>query len=98
MLFASARKMTKPLFTGLLLLTGACDDRPSEWEAFVYPDAGNLDRYIAVPGFKTFELCQQGAINILRAQSQPDSGDYECGYRCRYDPTLKTNVCKETRK
>jgi hypothetical protein len=50
-------------------------------------------------GFKTFELCQQAAIDRLRDMHRADEGDYECGYKCRPDPSLGgINVCKETKK
>jgi hypothetical protein len=82
----------------LLLALAGCDKRPRQWDAVVYPDADNLQSYIRVDGFKSFELCQQAAINILRSQPDPDAGDYECGYMCGEDPDYPgMNTCKETR-
>lgn len=80
-----------------LLLTG-CDDRPDQWDAFVYPDADDLTAFKTIRGFKTFELCQSAAINELRSLPDPDRGDYECGHKCEFDPNIQINVCKETRK
>lgn len=64
----------------------------------VYPDAENLERYIRLPGFKSFELCQQAAINVLRSQPDPDAGTYECGYMCGPSSDYPgMTICKETR-
>lgn len=77
----------------------ACDSRPDQWDAFVYPDADDLTVSVTMAGFKTFELCQQAAIDRLRDMHRADEGDYECGYKCRPDPSLGgINVCKETKK
>jgi hypothetical protein len=80
-----------------LLLTG-CDDRAQEWTGWAYPNANDLTVSVSLSGFKTFEECQQATIGRLRAFSDPDAGDYECGYMCRWNPSFQTNVCKETRK
>jgi len=77
----------------------ACDDRPDQWDAFVYADAGNLDAVETIRGFKSFELCQQAAIERLRSKPNPDGGDYLCGYMCGPNANFGgRNVCKETRK
>ncbi len=81
------------------LSTAACDNRPDQWDAFVYPDRDDLTKHEEIAGFKTFELCQQAAIGRLRSLSDPDAGDYECGYRCEPRADLDgINVCEETRK
>jgi hypothetical protein len=82
----------------LLLLLAGCDKRPDQWDAFVYRDGDDLTRHVELRGFKTFEQCQQASINLLRSYPEPDEGDYECGYKCEFDPDLTLNVCKETRK
>ena len=83
----------------LLALLSACDSRPDQWNAFVYPDANDLTVFEEIAGFKTFELCQAAAISRMRAVQKPTGGDYECGYKCAPDPKLAgLNVCKETRK
>ncbi len=64
-------------FLGPLLLLAACDQRPNQWDAFVYQSADDLKRHIEMRGFKTFEQCQQAAINVLRSMPEPDAGDYE---------------------
>ena len=63
----------------------------------MYPGPGDgLTEYEAIRDFKTFELCQQAAIDRLRSARLDGGGDYECGYKCA--PSSGTNVCKETRK
>lgn len=84
---------------GILLGIAACDQRPSTWQAYIYPDASDLTRVVEMGSFKTFEECQTAAIGGLRALGLAGVGDYECGYRC--GPSEKyggINVCKETRK
>jgi hypothetical protein len=75
-----------------------CDDRAPEWTGWVYPNRNDLTLSVSLGGFKTFEQCQQASIDRLRGFSDPDAGDYECGFKCRWSPTLGINVCKETRK
>jgi hypothetical protein len=82
---------------GLLLLVG-CDDRPNSWTAFVYRDASGLESSDMLTGFKSFEACQEAAIRTLRSYSNPDSGTYECGFKCEWDPGYQAHVCKETRR
>lgn len=83
----------------MLFFLAGCDHRPKQWDAFVYPDRNDLSRIETIAGFLTFEQCQQAAINRLRSFSEPDNGDYECGYMCGSDPDYGSlNICKETRK
>lgn len=84
---------------GAALTLAGCDNGPDQWDAFVYPDSGNLLVHEEIRGFKSFELCQEAAISHLRQHHAPEAGDYECGHRCR--PVSEyggLNVCKETRK
>lgn len=81
----------------LLLLT-ACDDRPNQWDAFVYP-GDDLLTHEEIRGFKTFELCQEAALQRLRSLRTDGGGAYECGYRCGpLAPDNDMRLCKETRK
>lgn len=80
-----------------LLLT-SCDDRPEAWTGWAYPNRENLTYSVSLTGFRTFEQCQEATIGALRTFSDPDAGDYECGFKCRWDPNFQTNVCKTTRK
>jgi len=83
---------------GIMTVAG-CDQRPDQWDAFVYPNRNDLTVHEEIAGFKTFELCQSAAINRLRTLPDPDGGDYECGYKCEPRADLDgINVCKETRK
>jgi hypothetical protein len=82
----------------LVLALSGCDTRAREWTAWVYSDRDDLTKSESMLGYKNFEACQEGAIAKVRSLPDPDAADYECGYMCRYDPTLDTNVCKETRK
>ncbi len=82
----------------LLLALAGCDSRPNTWNAYVYPDKSDLSKYEALDGFSTFEQCQSAAITRIRTYPDPDNADYECGHKCRYDPSMQTNVCKETKK
>ena len=79
------------------MVTG-CDNRPDQWDAFVYPNANDLTVNETIRGFKTFELCQQAAINRLRQSKKSDVGDYECGYKCEPYGSYGGNLCEETRK
>lgn len=95
----------KPLVAMALLALAGCDQRPDEWTAFVYPDGADLTEHFEMRGFKSFEQCQQSAINSIRGfeRTEPTderaAADYECGYKCAPDPKLGgINVCKETRK
>lgn len=80
----------------LLLFVAACDDRPDQWDAFVYP-GDDLLVHETIKGFKTFELCQQAAIDRLRSERPDGGGDYECGHKCQ-QLASGSNVCEETRK
>jgi hypothetical protein len=79
------------------LLVG-CDDRPAQWDAFVYP-GDDLLTHEEIRGFVSFELCQEAAQHRLQSLRPDGGGDYECGYRCGpLAPGSTTRLCKETRK
>ena len=65
--------------------------------AGVYPDEGDLTVHEELRGFTSFEHCQAAADYALKLRSPEGGGTFECGYRCRYDPGMQINVCKETR-
>ena len=76
-----------------------CDDRPDQWDAYIYPDRYDLSEHEVLKGFKTFDLCQQAAIVRLRSLPDPSEGDYECGYKCGpMDEYGGMTICKEARK
>ncbi|CAN7305924.1 hypothetical protein LJR164_001603 [Phenylobacterium sp. LjRoot164] len=76
----------------------SCDDRPTTWKAFVYPDIENMDRFVAMDGFKDFESCQTAAINVRNFTGGAIAGDYICGYRCGFKAEYGMEICKEKRK
>ena len=82
-----------------LLTLAGCDDRPDQWDAFLYNESedGSISEY-SIKGFRNFELCQQAAQSELLIHGKGPVQDYECGYRCEYRPELDTNLCAETRK
>jgi hypothetical protein len=82
-----------------LLLLAACDSRPREWTAWVYPDpVEHPARKATLRGFKNFEQCQEAALSTLRSYQYTQYATYECGYRCAYDPQINDNICAEVRK
>lgn len=87
-------RMVVPLLA--LATAGACDDRPHQWDAFVYTGDDMLT-YEAIRGFKSFDLCQQAAIERLNAKRPDGGGGYECGYKCELQPD-GIYLCNETRK
>jgi len=72
-------------------------DGSGAWTGWVYPDASDLTRSVRLGEFKNFDQCQQAAISGLRSLRVED-GDYECGRRCKFNPTYGMDICKETRK
>lgn len=96
--------MKRLLTVAVVLLLGC--SKPDEWTAFVYPDIDNVPgpeqsgNYI-LGKFETFEACQVGAIDQLRAnQSQTSKqGTYICGLNCAHNKDFgNLLVCKEKRK
>ena len=88
--------MRLALGLAILLVAGGCDDRPDQWDAFVYP-GDDLFLHYRISGFQTFEHCQAAAVERLRSERPDGGGDYECGYKCALDET-GLNICEETRK
>lgn len=82
----------------LLLLVTACDTRPNQWDAFIYPDAQS-DEVNRINGFKTFELCQAAAQDQITKLPQPEKASYACGYKCGPNPDHPDiESCMEDRK
>lgn len=86
----------QPLVLALGLALVACDDRPRQWDAFVYPDSEGSDAYETIEGFRSLELCRKAAENRIRQLKEPEKADYECGYQCRFDPDWGISVCAKT--
>ncbi len=90
--------MRAALLAPLLLLV-ACDSRPREWTAWVYPDpVEHPERKATLKGFKTFEQCQEAAISTMRSYPYAQYATYECGYRCEYSAEINDNICAEVKK
>jgi hypothetical protein len=81
----------------LSVLLAGCQREP-EWQGWVYPKSDDETLSISLAGFKTFEQCQQAAIDQIRRLPEPDKAGYECGRSCRWDESWRANVCKETRR
>ena len=81
------------------LALAACDQRPDQWDAFLYneSDDGSITEY-TIEGFKTFEHCQHAAQRELLIHGKGPVQDYECGHKCEYRANIDLNVCEETRK
>jgi hypothetical protein len=91
-------KPSAAVLFGLALGLAACDDRPKQWDAFVYPDFEGSYDYERIAGFKSLELCRQAATNRIAQLPHPDQAQYECGYMCRHEPGMDAYICKETKE
>lgn len=79
-----------------LLLLAGCDDRPDQWDAYItYTEQPERSEVIA--GFKTYELCKSAALARIVAEGASETGYFECGHKCGFDPHYGMNSCKETR-
>ena len=79
-------------------MLAACDDRPAQWDAYVYP-GDDLMVVEKIRGFKTFELCQAAAMERLSIERPNGGGSYECGYKCEpMGGAGDLDLCRETRK
>lgn len=80
----------------LLLGLAACDDRPRQWDAFIYPDFESSQAFERIDGFRSLELCRKAATDRIHNLKDPEKASYECGYRCGYDASWQTNICAKT--
>jgi hypothetical protein len=74
----------------------SCDDRPRQWDAFVYPDFEGSQAFERIEGFRSLELCRKAATGRIQQLKEPGKAAYECGYRCAYNAGWKTHVCAKT--
>ena len=84
------------LFVASIFLAGCSTS--NDWTGFYYKDSYNIgdqNTWVIQLGLKSKEDCQNW-VKMVSANNP--NFDYECGYRCRYDETFKTSVCKETVK
>lgn len=68
-----------------------------DWKGWVYPDANNLSNYKFIGYFSTLVDCRAAALNKLSSLHASETGDYECGYKCKTTPNYG-DVCKKTVK
>jgi hypothetical protein len=76
----------------IFLLMG-CVTREAGWTGWVYPSTQGERYSIRLTGFDTFEQCRKAATEKLRQFDQPENGTFECGYGCRRDERVGTDVC-----
>ncbi|WP_449447544.1 hypothetical protein [Thermomonas brevis] len=94
----------------LTLALTACGPEAA-WKGWVYPDSENLENYVQVGPFQSFEACQDTAQRVMTYMSKAEqrlvaanqeyeakTPDYECGYKCELDLKLEMNVCEKTAK
>lgn len=89
--------MRQSALTLAVLSLAACGGQSAEWKGWVYPDADDLTRSVALGRFRSLEECRAYSTNALRALSPNGGGDYECGLKCRPRTELGgSETCKET--
>ena len=82
-----------------VLCLSACDRRPDQWDAFIYPDRSDPDSLQKIEGFRTFELCRKAARDRVQLLPAPAYADYVCGHRCGTRPGKgSARFCAETGK
>ncbi len=92
--------MKRAFMLSLVLMLAACDSRPNEWNAYVYPDSSRKDREFILRGFATYEACRVAAKEVLVwFEAEDTTGTYECGFKCGpYNGLADLDVCKETKE
>lgn len=77
-----------------VVLAGCFTDR---WEAFVYPDRNNLQKFENFGDFDSIESCRASAIDRLSKLNAASKGGYECGSNCEFRSGYGgLKVCDET--
>jgi hypothetical protein len=87
------------VFSSVLMLA-ACDPRPNEWNAYVYPDDSRKNHEFILRGFASFEACSMAAKEVLIwFEAEDSTGTYECGFKCGpYKGLADLDVCRETKE
>ena len=93
--------MRASLLCGCLLVVGALSGCGERWDAYVYPDKGNLKLSAHFGPFASLQECRSHAkarLYEFSGQTLPGvEGDYECGKNCKADSQLGgIAVCEET--
>ncbi len=86
------------IFLIVVSLIAFSSSSKNNWTGFYYPDRNNIgdeSTWVIQPGLDSLEKCQDWVADKSRGNR---NFDYECGYKCRYDNSLKMSVCKETLK
>lgn len=91
--------MKRLAIAGLTFLA-ACAPTPTtrDWKGFVYPDAPSLLVDIPIGDYTTLEDCRAASLAVMKAKSVAQTGDYECGFRCRIEPGMSASVCEKTER
>ena len=82
------------ILLAFMLALGGCERQ--NWKGWVYPDQSDLTRSIEIGPHESLEQCREQALAALRSMPVPSRGDYECGRACRFDESMRINVCAET--
>jgi hypothetical protein len=85
------------IFFILILIFSGCSNN-NEWTGFYYRDKDNIGdqkTWVIQSGLKSEADCRTWVINMAKNNS---NYDYECGYKCHYEKTYDTTICKETVK
>lgn len=69
---------------GLATLVQGCGgSEAGDWEAFVFPNRGDLDQEIQIGPFESLVQCREAAQGRLEELEAGESGTYECRKNCR---------------
>ena len=85
-----------PALLGVALMLAGCD-RQGPWTGFVHRRE-DAETYETLIGLKSFEECQERTIEYMRSLPEPDQATYVCSKSCRWDASMRTNICAEKRK
>ena len=83
------------LLLSLIFLYGCSSNN---WTGFYYSDKNNIgdeSTWTIKSGFWSLDDCRN-RVNDVAGNNQ--NFDYECWYKCEYNNSYGTNICKETIK
>jgi len=79
-----------PLLLYVSIMVTGCSD---SWQSKVYLNKQNKTNYRIIGEFSSLEECRDASLDYLRGIKALDTGDYECGRNCTYDPELDEYIC-----
>lgn len=80
----------------LAVVLAACSPA-ADWQGWIYPNAPVLEPAVPLGRFRSLEECRATAKEALFLLHRYDTGDYECGRRCKRRADLGgLSVCRET--